>query len=303
MKSITSKKKLWIIITVAVLVVGFVFFAIFGLNKSVDFKDSYEVSISVDDYNIDNATKTQETVEKYFLDNGYKFVKDAEQLFDSSLGYKLVYKFANDIEIDTFELKQIVSGLYDASYNMTVSVEYRDVVVSNQTYFGWALLALGLALVASFIYVLIFEKGIGALTMALVSLVGSFLYFALVAITRIPTNNYFAFMLSSALVLGAVLSSGMVNRFREEIRLNDSVSNGSEKLSNPQIADKAALSSLLRFVFVFGALLIVSLVMIAFGAVTVKIIGLNLLVVAISSVFASFVGTPLIWSALKDCKK
>ncbi len=76
----------------------------------------------------------------------------------------------------------------------------------------------------------------------------------------------------------------------------------SDLLSFAQIADKAAKASALRFAFAFVALAIVAIAFIAFGTTTVKVLGLHLLVVDVASVFASYVGTPVVWTALKECK-
>lgn len=294
---ITNKIKVWFVLTIAILIAGILFFAFAGFNNSVDFKNSYEAVVSVDDYDIENAELAKTEVEKYFNIKGYKFIGDAEQVIESSLGYEIIYKFDYDIKLDTEELEKVVSKLYDDSYNMVVEAEYRNVVINKDSQAGWIILSLAIATVVCFLYVLIFEKGIGALSMVLASIFGSLVYLAIVAIVRIPANAYLGVATCFAFALSAILSSGMINRFREEIRINQAKNN--EKLSFGAIADKAAEASKVRYFFVFVALAIVSLVFIIAGTLTVKVLGLHILAVALGSIFTSFFGTPVIWSLFK----
>ena len=100
-----------------------------------------------------------------------------------------------------------------------------------------------------------------------------------------------------------MLGAGLVNRFKEEIRLNDSVESSKDKLSFVQIADKAANASLLRFAFVLAGIIVVSAVMIAMGSAYVKFLGIQLLVAGACAVFSALVGIPLLWPVLKNLKK
>ena len=303
MKSVTSKTKLWIIITVAIVALGMICLAIFGLNKSVDYKSSYEVVVSVDDYDINNASKVQDSVEKYFEQKSFNPASQSDQVIESGVGFKLVYKFAKNIDINTEDLAKVVGNLYDASYNMQVKVEYHNVEVSSKTQAGWVALSLAIVALVIFLYVLIFEKGIGALSMLITSVVGALMTFSSIALFRIPVDAYLGVSISMAFGLSAILSSAMINRFREEMRINDSKNENKEKLSFSQIADKGANDSLLRFAFVFFGLLIVSLVFGIFGSTPLKFLALNLLVVNVISIFVSFVGTAVVWTVLKNCKR
>ena len=46
--SINGKYKIWVVLTIAVLLIVFTLFGIFGFNQTVDYKDSFEAVVSMD---------------------------------------------------------------------------------------------------------------------------------------------------------------------------------------------------------------------------------------------------------------
>ena len=70
MNAISKSMKWFTIVVIAVLVIGMTLLGVFGLNDTVDFKESYEVQVSVDQTYEDACTKMRTEAEKYFEANG-----------------------------------------------------------------------------------------------------------------------------------------------------------------------------------------------------------------------------------------
>lgn len=301
--SVNSKFKIWISIIIAVIVVGFTLLGVFGFNQTVDNKGSYEVVVSMDTQLDDKLTtaKLSERAEAYLENKGLNAVDYATEIIDGPVGkYSIIYKFDNAINVNTAEMKAFVQG--DAV--AVVEVEYNDSVESLK--YNKALsviIAAAIATVAIFIYLVFMEKVASAVSVICSSVLSALLFIAVVGGARIPAQPFGAFACVGAFALAMMLGVGMVNRFKEEIRLNDSVESSKDKLSFVQIADRAANASLLRFAFVLAGIIVVSAVMVAIGSAYVKFLGIQLLVAGACAVFSTFVGIPLLWPVLKNLKK
>lgn len=302
--SINSKWKIWVILTVAVLVVGFVLFGIFGFNQTVDYKTSHEAVITMDTQHEIAPEKLKEISETYFTAKNIEFVDYATESIDGPTGkYSVIYKFTKDVALDTEEMQEYITTVVNSEY-IVFSVEYNDAVMPYYSNgIGWIVLALGIASVVAFVYLFFVEKLASAVSVICSAVLSAILFVALLGATRIPAMPFATALCAVSFALATFLSAGLVNRFKEEIKLNESKHLSSEKMTYTQIADKAAMSSLLRYSFVFIGLLLVSVVFIAAGAAYVKFLGLQLLVASVSAVFASLVGVPLLWPVLKNCKK
>lgn len=301
--NVTNKKKLWIILTVAILVIGTCLFSFLDFNQSVDYKNSNEVVITAYDYN-QNIDDVKQSAETYFEQVGVKPVSQAEQVYQFSTGFRIVYKFNKSIDaVKNQDLTTAIEKVFDPSANVYVEVECNDVIADTSSQVWWVILGVSIVAIASFLYVLIFEKFSGAITMSLVSIIATLLFVSLMGITRIPAKPYLDVMAVVVFAISSVLSAGMINRFKEEIRLNDSKLEKAEKLSNEQIADKAAGASVLRFAFVLGSILIFALALLIFGTNPIRFLALQIILADVCVAFASFVGTPVIWSSIKNCKK
>ena len=300
--SINKNFKIWVILTIVIVVVGLAIFGIFGLNKSVDFKGSYEAVVSMDTQFSSTPEEFTGLADEYFASKDIKPAGVSQVLDGPTFKYSVVYKFANDVELDATAMQEYIHGkLSDSS--IVVEVEYNYVAPYNTEKYGWTILALAIAAVVITIYLFIMEKFIGGLTVLVSAVLSSLVSLALLAITRIPANSFVAVIGSCSYILASMLSCGLVNRFREENRLNESKEQNANKFTYEEIADACAMSSLTRFCFVLAGLILASLLFIILGGAYVKVAGLQLLVIAISAVYASLVGATVIWPLLNKQKK
>lgn len=304
--SINSKYKLWIIITVAVLVVGFTLLAIFNFNQTVDFKNSYEVVVSSNSQLEVPNDDIKQSAQKYFAQKGIVAVDYATEDIEGPISKNsVVFKFDKDVNLDKADMKAFLETDLGVSGNamIVIGVEYNNVHNYYDAGVGYILLALALAGLASFIYLLFAEKLASAVSVISSAVLSALLFIALMAITRIPAQPFAPAVCGLAFALTMFLSAGLVNRFKEEIRLNEAVELSKDKLSYVQIADKGACDSLVRYAFVSGALLVTALLFVIIGSVYLKFLGLQMIVALISAVFSSLVGVPLLWPVLKNVKK
>ena len=153
MNGLAKKYKLFIVIALAVLVLGMTFFGIFGFNQAIDFKDAYEVKVSIDNPVSGAKSALKSSTEKFFEENGIKFVKSATQTVDT--GKTLVYKLNEKVSVTETEIKDYVQGKIDALFGVDtieVTAEYRSVIGNDYFEVGWLLLAIGVGLIVSFVY-------------------------------------------------------------------------------------------------------------------------------------------------------
>jgi preprotein translocase subunit SecF len=302
--SINGKYKIWVVLTIAVLLIGFTLFGIFGFNQTVDYKDSFEAVVSMDTQLEVAPEKLEESSNTYFEALGLDYVSYATEKLNGPIGrYSLIYKFDSDVKLDTSAMQTYLTAKL-GSESIVIEVDYNNVpnpYVNDGI--GWALLAVGISMVAIFVYMFFMEKVAGAVSVLASSVLAALLFVALLGATRIPANPFALASCLGSAMLSAILSAGLVNRFKEETRLNKAKTTNADKLSYVEIADKGAKDSLLRFCFVAGAIVLSSALMIAIGSAYIKFLGLQVLVAGATAIFSSLVGVPLLWPVLKNIKK
>ncbi|MBQ0099643.1 MAG: hypothetical protein KBS91_03760, partial [Firmicutes bacterium] len=262
MKSfITGKLKIWVIITLVLIVAGMFVFGFVGYNKSIDYKDSYEVQVKV--FSIENAKETAQTeTEKYFKEKNLSFKEYASSIAEDSEGYAvLTYKFKSDITsfIDLEELKGKIEVAL-SSLNLQTEESISIVKGSEINKTGYLALALGLSVVAIFIYLIFMEKFASTIATICSMIISVLLFISIATFVRVPMYPFNDVSLSLTALLTVMLSSGLVARFREETK---NVANA--KKTSFEIADKVATLSLLRYIVIFVSVLVASLVLIILG--------------------------------------
>ena len=250
------------------------------------------------------AEKLEQTANAYFESKGAQYVTYATEKVDGPIGhYSLIYKFDSDIKLDTQAMQTYLTAQL-GSESIVIKVDYNNVAnpyVNNNI--GYVLLAVGISMLAIFVYMFFMEKVAGAVSVLASSVLSALLFIALLGATRIPANPFALATCLGSAMLSAILSAGLVNRFKEEIRLNKAKTTNADKLSYVEIADKSAMDSLLRFSFVAGAIVLASALMLIIGSAYIKFLGLQVLVAGVTAIFSSLVGVPLLWPVLKKIKK
>lgn len=297
--SVTCKYKIWILIAVVVIAAGFALFGIFGFNQTADYKDCFSVSVKVD-ANIGKASEIlEESSENYLKEKNLNY--DRVEVIDD--GGELVYYFTSSVKdvVDVSELENsvkqalsvedILSGL-----NVTATVDETVSFVDNHA--ATIAIAGGIVLVIAFIYALIVEKLSGAVAAIASAVISGLTFFALMGITRIPTLPFMAYTLPISVLFGFAYSIVMVNRFNSSAKTV-----AGEKTSAFDIADKESMQSLLKCTFTTGAMIVFAIALLALGSSLVKILGLQIIMVAISSLFSAFAFSGLVWASIKGSGK
>ena len=297
MNSVMNKMKYFVISSLIILVVGMTLLGIFGLNKPIDYSDSYEinVSIAIDDDSLKQEMK--ETADKYFEENGIIYASFQSQ----EDGMSLVYKFTTD---QTSKVQELKSAL-DAVLSLNPQMGTNEVtVVSKYATQGSLvqplkiLLAYGIAVVAIFVYMLIMNKLASAVAVICSSIASVVMFIAMIALTRIPALPYFEISAMFAGILGLLLAVSTVGRYREELK--NTVAN---KFSVNEIAEKVAKTESKKYLYILVAIVIASVAVSAFFMRYMLIIGGQLLIAGIASVACAYFISPLIWTAIKGKDK
>ncbi len=292
MSGIMKNIKWFVISCLIILVVGMTLLGVFGLNQSIDYRDSYEinVSIAIDDDTLKQTMK--ETADKYFEEKAITVASFQSQ----EDGMSLVYKFTTDQTTNVQGLKDAFSAKMGTSNQVSVVSNY--VTQGNLVQPITVLLAYGIAMVAIFAYMLIMNKLASAVAVICSSIASVVSFIAMLAITRIPAVPFVEISAMLAGTLGALLAVSTVGRYREELK-----NTTANKFSVNEIADKVAKSETKKYLYTLVAILVAGVAVSAFFMRYMLIIGGQLLLVAIASVACAYFMTPLIWTAIKGKHK
>lgn len=291
--SIINKIKIWIILTLVVVVSGLTLFGFLGFNKATADDVCYEVIVSVDQDVKDSASKAEEFSKEFFESKNLKYSNYSTQ----KVGFnnKLIFKFDTDVS-------EAIAGL-EEYIEEKINDEERDVEVvlyqaESKLNFSILKTLLGVLIVvgAIFIVSLIAFKFKSSLAIIASSIVSFVIFLSLMAITRIPALPFVFISTIMAIVLSAVLSTNIVHGYNE-IEKNSV----DEKLSSSEIAD-ASVSSKLVSILVFVISLLLFSVGLSFALGYGLFLALQLLVLNVSAVYSAIVITPLLLATLKKNK-
>jgi len=299
MKNVMKKMKWVIILTLVVLVAGMTLFGVFGFNDTVDYNESYEMQVSVDQ-SIDQAKSILKTsADKFLEEKGICNAEYAYQEMDD--GKILIYKFSSDVTASVAGLKEYIDKALqenDAAKGAVATVEVNKVDGDSFNQIGWVLLGIGITLVVAFLYTVIMEKLASAVAVVCSSVLAFLVYFALMAITRLPATTFIGVFSVVAVALSSALSVSTVNKYKEAIK-----DAGNGKVSYSSIADKIAVSEGKKYLFTVIAVLVAAVAIAAFFVPYLMILGGQIALAGVSAVFAAYFCTPFIWTAIKKDKK
>lgn len=299
MKVLSKKFKLFIAVTLAVLVVGMSLFGFLNFNQTVDYKNSYEVRVSVE-HKAGNAFEVIESAtEEYLASKGIKAAEYATQKINE--GKVVIYKFEKDVKINEDDLEKFVQAKLDAQpeiKEITATAEYSEVKGYAKFEAGWMLLGLGVGVVVAFIYALIMEKLSGAVACLSVSIISALVYTALMAITRIPAYPAIGSTICLATVLGAVLAIYTVSKCKAEFKKT-----ASAKPDVFAIAEKVMNNELKNYIIFAIAIILAALCVCVFFNAYMAIVGAQIVLASLSALVVAYFGAPLVWALIKGCKK
>ena len=292
MNKMNLKSKLFIIITLVLVVVGMVLFVV-GPNQTVDYSNSYEVRVSINQKTAEEVATLKTATNEYLDTNGIKTAEYAYQELDD--GKVLIFKFNDQVPEKIDGLKDYVQSKFTVD-TLKVTVEVSEVVTNDNYLSGWVFAGLGIATVAIFLYALIMEKLSGAVATLISSLFSAVLFVALINITRIPAYPFLGAGIGFALALGAGLSVSTANRLKEEYKMAD----GADAFA---VADKVMSFEKNKYLFTLIVLLIGAVALIALFLPYLMIIGGQIAIAGVSALAISYFATPLVWASIKGAKK
>ncbi len=303
MKNVLGKFKWFIIAALVLIVAGMTLFGVLGFNNTVDYKDSYEVHVGIDQ-SVDAAKVIlKDASENYFEEKDIKY--SSCQVVDD--GVKLIYKFKTDVTSDVSGLQTAIQTALDNDGSITdIDASAVEVyAVKGQGFeslqLGWVLLAFGISLVAIFLYAIFVEKVAGAVSIICSYLLSFLLFISIMAITRIPAVPYVEISAIVSAIVSAGLSIALSSRYREE-----SKNTANAKLTVAQIAEKVAISEAKVFIWALVLALVVAIAIGAFAIIGIQymlIIGAQLLLAVVVAVVTAYMLTPYVWTAIKNSKK
>lgn len=283
-----AKIKFFIVSALILLVAGMAVFGFLGFNNTVDYAESYEVHIKLEQ-NIDaDKEKMIASAEKFFADKDIKVVSSQKETAG------IIYKLASVQPSEKItELQEEINNALNSTNKVTASINVVDANYNIQPLS--IIIAYAVAVVALFIYMLIMNKLASAIAVAGSSILSVLLAIAIIALTRIPAAPYVQFMLLLAGVLSAVLSVITVGSYREQLK-------GAEKYSVKQIAEKVAMADKKKYVFALVITLVSAIAIAAFMTPYMLVLGGQLAIVGLVSVAVAYFFTPLLWTAIKKDK-
>lgn len=294
--SVIKKFKIWLILAIMILVAGTVMLSVLGFNDTLDTGSSYEITVDCEENILNSESISETAANKYFAQKGINPVNYATARTGEG---KIIYRFKTNPNVNKEELKTAVQSELTANgIALEVTVKGYSANTYADSQVMWTLIGGAVALVVAFIYLLLTEKADGAITVVSVGALSALLFVDMLGITRLPLRPFGGAVAAGVTVLASVISVVMVNRFNQS-KKTDSGS----KLPNADIADDGALKSVLRLCFIFGALLVGAIVLVAIGTPYLRLLGLELIVADVIACGTSFAFTPMLWSKLKKEKK
>ena len=299
MNTLSKKNKLFIVITLAVLVVGLALFGIFGFNQTIDHRKGYEVKVSVDQDAGNSLSILESATEEFFANNGLKNVEFATQKADDNK--TIIYKFNTDVKVDEVKLAQYLNDklIADESVkDVTATAIYSEVIGYNEFNVGGLLFGALVGLALAFIYALIMEKLSGAVAMIGSSILSALVFVALMGLVRIPAYPALGASISVALILSALLSITTVSRFNRAFKANVN-----SKPNADEIAEKLIKTECKKYIYTAIAVLVGSIAISAFFVPYMLFAGLQILLAGLVALTVSYFVTPLVWATVKGAKK
>ena len=276
--------KIGIIVALIIAVVGAALLGIFGFNKGIELNGGYEMEVSVDVNFGDNKVKIENTVESILKEEGFKY--EIEKVLDS--GSVLIYQFRESAEESSSAFEDLAIKVENAvndmlkANNSTLDATVKVNLASK--YYGasdalWALLSIGISLVAIFVYMLIRYNWAYGLFSIILSVINVIVFLGLVGLTRAFVSPAILVLSVIAMVVSFISSVVFVADAKEKLKLNKDLD--AKELANDLLNGRFAKNLFLAIaIIVLGILLLIT------GG-TFTTIALLLIVFAVSNLLVS----------------
>ncbi len=291
--NLNKKIKIFLIAVLTILVVGMTMLGVLGFNQTIDNRASYRMEVSVDQITDKSVEILKTSSEKALADLGiadYKVLEKGE-------GSTIVYKFNYDVTSKATAVKDAVQSALDAGelvgFGAEVSVYENLGNFATQT--GNVIIAISVAIVLILAYALVMNK-LSAGVATLCSSTLSVLFFsALMAITRIPSQPYFAILACCAVVLSSVLSLVITTKYKALAK--------NSKASAQEISQTAHDSLRAIYIIMLVCVALAGIIVSAIGGLSLIFLGLGIIVAGLAGVISAVYMTPFMYTIVKNVKK
>ena len=288
MKISSKITKICLLVSLALIIVGGVFFGVFGFNRTVKHSEGYEVIIKTNIDFGDNTEVIEEVANDVFDRCSFDYLI---YNYDSVTVYTFKDKVSDEVLAD-LESKLNAAINTDNSNVISISVEqFATKSIDGQRLLPVFLSALG-ALVVLGVYLMIRQRFAAAFAVMCSAIFEGVFAVALTALTRaIVVPAYYAILMGSIAlsIIGAVLFTGKA-RYA-------TVKYGALEGKKPcEVSAALQCGNFKINVILLAIIAVFAIAFIAFGPALVRWAGLTVVISAISVAFTNVIVTPALWT-------
>jgi len=294
MKNASLLTKIFLIITLVIVVAGSCIFGIFGFNQDVDYSSSYELNVSLKQNIGEAGSEVKKVTDEYLAEKGISHEAYAFQQGDD--GRTHIYKFSADAsdKIDVAELeKKVEDAVKEKAVWIDATVHFYKTTPTRFEQNYLAIIAGVVAVLAIFIYEIFIGKLAGAVSVLCSTVISALLYVALVGGTRIPAGDFIGVGIMLASALAGIFTMSIIEKCKQA---DDNV--GNKNVSYFEIAQDATKRSMIRMITVSAIGIIAAILIFALG-VNFSI-ALQLIVSIAVSFFTAYGFAGFTWAIIKN---
>ena len=294
MKNSTKFVKIFAIITVVLIAAGFALFGVFGFNQDVNYKQSFELNVTLEESIGESADAMKTAADAYLAERGVTHSKYAFQ--QAGDGKTLIYKFETDVS-SSIDLSVMADKIETAvkektSIDLEATVKFFDVTTNHYNQKLLVLAGVAIIIVVLFVYEIFTHKLAGAVSMLVGTVISVLLYMALVGGTRIFAGDFVGVgMLLTATLTGAYIAAITAHA-------NDAVKNvGNDKRSYFDLANEGTAKVTPYALGVAGLALLAG---IALSLLVSASAGIQLVITGVVSAFTAYAFGGFMWAVVKN---
>ena len=288
MKISSKITKICLLVSLALIIVGGVFFGVFGFNRTVKHSEGYEVIIKTNIDFGDNTEVIEDVANDVFDRCSFDYLI---YNYDSVTVYTFKDKVSDDVLAD-LESKLNAAINTDNSNVISISVEqFATKSIDGQRLLPVFLSALG-ALVILGVYLMIRQRFAAAFAVMCSAIFEGVFAVALTALTRaIVVPAYYAILMGSIAltIIGAVLFTG-------KARYATTKYGALEGKKPCEVSAALQCGNFKINVILLAIIAVFAIAFIAFGPALVRWAGLTVVISAISVAFTNVIVTPALWT-------
>ncbi len=308
---IVEKFKIFALISLVIIIVGVVFFAINGLNLGLDFTGGAEIEVELDE-SVNKATAEAEItdiLEGYGLELGGEPRNSTDNgmiILTFRLSYTLNGKEVTNqdefLELIRTEVKEDLieyANSVDANFDEEEGIRVHDAgATTAKTAIVYATLAIIAAVIAMLIYIAIRFKPVAGLAAVIALIHDVLIMFALMAVFQIEINS--TFIAAIITIVGYSINATIVlfDRIRENQK-----SPACAGLNNAELANKSIAETLTRSIYTTFTTLVTIVLIAIFGVASIREFALPIIFGLIAGAYSSVLLSGPIWVMLSKVIK